>query len=347
MKNSVVFSFIFTLAACSFVLGQEFPQMQRSIERRNRAIRADEERQRRKDEETGRPAAISKPKPAIMNVDVQIVLSRSDHKTFAEAKVNAINRVTDGEPLWLYAKFNGKLGDYVFAAPDSEDPARMKYMLFTEIGPQGDITSLNQYLLQFTKEDLSSTEIKINLAPGLPGRNRSIPLFLSTAGNAKRGVWHNEFRIANSTAVPLGANDYLAKSAVILDFSGGLAKYRKMFSDYDSVMLRGAPDSAKIPTPGTFFSETVKTDVLAKLNAEGIKPIKFFFSGDDWSEYARSTFIMRKERKIFATYTYQKAKECLYGVAEVVQTFDNTTSKFGNSVVTLKKDFPIQCAELN
>lgn len=345
MKNSVVFSFIFTLAACSFVLGQEFPQMQRSIERRNRAIRADEERQRRRNEEAGQPAA-SKPKAAVMNVDVQVVLSRADHKTFAEAKAASISRVTDGEPLWLYVKFNGKLGDYVLTQPDPEEPAKTRYVLFTEIGPQGDVTALNQYLLQFTKEDLSSTELKINLAPGLHGRNKSVPVFLSTAKNARRGVWHNEFRIANSPAIPRGANDFLAKSAVFLDFSGGLAKYPKMSADYESIVLRGTPDTAKMPIAGTFFSAPVKAEVLEKLKAEGVTPVKFYFSGDIWSEYAGSTFNMNRERKVFATYTYQQAKECLYGVAEVVQRYDNTISKFGTSEITLKKK-PIQCAELN
>ncbi len=114
------------------------------IERRNRAIRADEERQRRRNEEAGQPAA-SKPKAAVMNVDVQVVLSRADHKTFAEAKAASISRVTDGEPLWLYVKFNGKLGDYVLTQPDPEEPAKTRYVLFTEIGPQGDVTALNHF----------------------------------------------------------------------------------------------------------------------------------------------------------------------------------------------------------
>jgi hypothetical protein len=47
--------------------------------------------------------------------------------------------------------------------------------MYAEIGPHGDVTSLSQYVIQFTKEDLALTELKIGLAPALFGRtNRSL-----------------------------------------------------------------------------------------------------------------------------------------------------------------------------
>ncbi|MEO7675005.1 MAG: hypothetical protein ABIU09_13115, partial [Pyrinomonadaceae bacterium] len=69
-------------------------------------IRAAEERELRK-QEAGKAAAVSGSKAAVMNVDVRIAFSRIEYKTFAEAQANAVNRIADGDPLWLNIKFNG------------------------------------------------------------------------------------------------------------------------------------------------------------------------------------------------------------------------------------------------
>lgn len=327
----------------------QIQQADRARERKERIIRAAEERDRQK-EDAGKVPAAPKPRSAVMNVDVRIVLSRTEYKTFTEAQANAVNRIADGEPLWLNIKFNGKLGDYVFAQPDKEEPGKLRYVLFTEIGPLGDVTALTQFTLQFSAAELSANELRINLAPGIYGKNRSIPILLKTADNARPGVWQNEFRIANSPAVPRGPNDFVAKSAVVLDLSGSHTKYRQMWAEYNSIMLRGTADVLKMPFPGPFFSEAVKNEVEAKLTASGIIPSKFYFSGDDWGEVASSafslqdpTFSSKKERRIFATYSYKKFGACLYGVAEVTQAYDDSASKFLTSTIDLTNDFPIDC----
>ena len=316
-------------------------------------IRAEQDRERQK-EEPGKASTATKSKAAVMNIDVRIVLSRIEYKTFAEAQANAISRVADGEPLWLNIKFNGKLGDYVFAQPDSEDPGKLRYVLFTEIGPQGDVTALTQFTLQFSAAELSATELKINLAPGIFGKNKSIPVLLKTVDNARPGVWRNELRIANSAATPRGPNDFLAKSAVVLDLSGNHTKYRQMWAEYDSIILRGTPDTLKMPIPGPFFNDAVKKDVEVKLSASGIVPAKFYFCSDDWGEIPTSAYSLqdptlpsKRERRIFATYTYQKFGSCLYGVAEITQAFDEPSSKFLTSAIDLTNDFPIACTLLN
>ena len=160
-----------------------------------RLIREAAERDRRNVLE--RLAAIPRPKAATMNVDVRAVFSRNEHNTFAEAQADAIDRIADGDPVWLYIKFNGKLGDYVYAEPNNEEPGKLRYMLFTEVGPQGDVTALAQYALRFSPSDLSATELRINLAPGVLGPARSIPVLLKTADGASPGVWPTEFRISN------------------------------------------------------------------------------------------------------------------------------------------------------
>ncbi|MEJ7848086.1 MAG: hypothetical protein WKF92_08370 [Pyrinomonadaceae bacterium] len=347
MKKAVLIGFL-TLLVTSFPAFGQFEQRRRSRERIDRMVKATEEREAAVKAGTRGETGLPAPKPAVTNVDVQAVLSVKDMKTFAEAKLSPVSRVTDGAPLWLYVKFKGKLGDYVSTVPNKDEPGKLKYLLYAEVGPQGDVTALNQYVLQFTKEELAATELKINLAPGLFGRNKSMPIFLTTAASVKPGVWNNEFRLANSAGLPRSAAANLTKTNIALDFAAGLEKYRRMEGEYDSIILRGSPDLTKMPVPGTFFSEPLKSEINAKLKAEGILPAKFYFSGDDWmTSTSGSMMAMKQTRQVFASYAYQKGEACFYGVAEVVQTYSSFNSKFGESAITLTNDLPITCAALN
>jgi hypothetical protein len=336
-------------------LQAQIQQAERARERRGALIRAGEERRERERQAEGvaGAAGASKARAAVMNVDVKAVFTRNEYKTFAEAQSNAVNRIADGDPLWLNIKFNGKLGDYVFALPDNEEPGKYRYVLYTEIGPQGDVTALTRFALRFAEADLSAGELKINLAPGIFGRNRSIPVLLKTADGARPGVWNNEFRITNSPSITRPPNDFLVKSPVVLDLSRTHTKYRQMWAEYDSVQLRGSPDVLKMPVAGSFFSAAIKKEVVDKLKTSAIIPAKFYFSGDDWGEIAGSVFSLqdpafsaKKERRIFAAYTYEKFGSCLYGIAAVTQGYDEEASKFLTTSVDLTNDFPIHCGQL-
>ena len=318
--------------------------MDRQKQRMDRLIQAEQEREHdRRLEEEGR---LPTPRPAVMNVDVQIALAKAELKTFAEAKAAEVKKIVDGEPLWLYVKFKTKLGDYVLTTRNPEDREKLRYTLYAEVGPRGDITALHQYSILFAKEDLALNEIKINLAPGMFGRNRSIPVFLMTSGGAKTGVWNNEFRLTNTVAMPRALTDNLASSPVTLDFSGGTSKYKKMNSEYDSIILRGTTDVAKMPVAGSYFSEALSGALTARLAADEIKPLKIYFSGDDWQEFASFGPPMTRSRKMFATFAYRRGETCFYGVAELIQAFDFMQSKYGDPEIKLQKDLPAQCAEL-
>ena len=342
VKTVLIIGLILVATGVS-AIGQ-FPQSRRVRERLDQSIRASEETEHdRRLEETN---ALPVPKKAVMNVDVQMVLSKNDHKTFAEAKAAEARKAVDGEPLWMYLKFKGKLGDYVLTTRNPEDPEKLRYTLFAEIAPRGDVTALHQVTLQFAKEDLPATELKFNLAPGLFGRNKSIPIYLMTSGSAKTGVWNNEVRVTNTLAMPRGLTDNLASTPVTLELSGGSVKYRKMDTEYDSLVLRGTTDVTKMPFPGTFFNEDLKTRVITRLAADNIKPVKVYFSGDDWQEYSSFGVTMKKYRKIFATFTYREAETCFYGVAEIIENYDFLNSKYGEGEIKLQKNIAVPCAEI-
>jgi hypothetical protein len=325
----------------------QIERAERARQRIEQLRRAEDDRNRQRREELDRLSAIPKPRAAVMNVNVQTVLTKSEYKTFAEAKPNAVTRVSDGDELWFYAKFNSRLGDYVLTVEDAEDPTSRRYLLYVEIGPKDDVTTLNQYVLEFKKEDLAAQELKINLAPGLQGRNKSIPVFLMMTSAGKPGLWQNEIRLTNTITFPRSLTDNLAKSTVTLDLAGGPDKYRAMEDAYDSIALRGTTDVSRMPAPGSFYDEGLKGQIVAKLSSVGIIPARLYFSGDNWMEYASFSPAIRKSRKVFATFTYRKAETCFYGVATTVQDFEAMKSAFGESVITLQKDTPLPCAQLN
>lgn len=344
MKKAVVLVFLLIVSGVIPGYGQ-IEQRRRQREKMQRAVQA--ERDRINASRGEQMTAIPKPKAAVMNVDVQVALAKTEHNSFAEAKPKAVNRISDGDVLWLYIKFNGKLGDYVMTSRDPENPGSLHYRLYAEIGPQGDISALSRIPMKFTKEDLELKELKINLAPGLHGRNRSIPVFLDTAGNGKPGLWNNEFRLTNTPAIPRSLDDNLAKMPIVLDFTRGTDRYRQMETEYDSIVLRGSTDARKMPIPGRFVNDDLKSRIVTNIRFEGIKPVRVYFSGDAWAENASFGVGSHRSRKIFATYTYQKGKSCFYGLAAVEEPYDFVHSKFGEAEIKLQNDFPIPCTDLN
>ena len=346
MRRSVFLFFVIVMFGSISAVAQ-IEQVERARERMERAVRADEARRRNQPENANDPSALPKPKPAVMNVNVQTVLTKSEYKSFAEAKPNAIAQVADGDPLWLYVKFNGKLGDYVLTLPDPERANEARYLLYAEVGPQNDVTTLNQYVIEFKKEDLAAQELKINLAPGLQGRNKAIPVFLVTSASGRPGTWHNEIRLTNNTAFPRALTDNLAKSPLTVEFPGGPVKYRGMESVFDSIAIRGTADISRIPAAGSFFDEKLKTEITAELRNENIAPARLYFAGDGWAESASFSPEAKRSRKMYAVFTYKRGESCFYGTAQAVQIFDAMKSAFGETAITLQKDLLIPCAQLN
>jgi hypothetical protein len=86
--------------------------------------------------------------------------------------------------------------------------------------------------------------------------------------------------------------------------------------------------------------------IIARLAAESIRQQKLYFSGDDWQEFASFGPPPMKTKRVFATFTYQKNESCFYGVAEVVETYNFSESKYGAPEVKLQKDLPVPCTDL-
>ena len=340
MKHTAILLLLLTTLA-SAAFGQ-FPQMRTVEERTNQKTeqinRAEAERRQL---EAGEKGSLPAFYPAVMNVDVQLALTKLEYKNFAEAKPNFAAQIADGDSAWLFVKFNGKLQKYVYTLRNLDGTER--YLIFVEYGPQGDSTAKSHSILEFRKDELSATELKFSLSPGKAGNNNSLAIFIKNVAASKPGRWNNELRFTNNPNFPRGINDYLAKTAFVADFTKGFTKYPKMLATFDSMVLRDSTDVTNLPVEGKFDETLVRTALVQKIAGEGIAPSRVYFSGDNWLEYSDLSTSQRQFRVITGIFQYQKNGACIYGTATIIQPYNVMDERYGESNITLKKDLPTTC----
>jgi hypothetical protein len=335
----LVFCLFLISSAAIGIFAQDFPQMRQMEERRREMVKADEEEHNQGKTPAKAPAS---PRP-VTNVDVQMVLTRNEYKSFAEAKPNAVSTFADGDPAWLYVKFNGKLERYVRRLPDGNGGERC--VLFFEYGPAGDITAKSHETVEFSKAELGQSELKFSLSPGRAGHNKALAIYIKNVAVSKPGLWHNELRLTDSNGFPRSQTDYLAKTAFNSDFGKGVSKYPLARTAFQSMVLRDNTDEAKLPIAGHFDDNAARTDLAIRLSAESITPVKVYFADDFWSEYSDNPTSVRQFRTATATFLYRSGAACMYGTADITQEFQPMDNRFGPSKITLKKDLPVACTE--
>jgi len=343
VKNIALLSII--LFALTFVAQAQIRQAQgrtvdeRTQEKTEQVDRTERELRQLEESKNGTPAEV---KPAVMNVDVQMALTKLEYKNFAEAKPNTVKEITDGDNLWLYVKFNGKLDRYVYRL--NEENALERYVLFVEYGPEGDTMAKGHQIIEFRKDELNLTELKMSLSPGKAGNNKSLAIFIRNIATSKPGRWSNELRITNNPGFPRGFNDYLAKAAFACDFTRGFTKYPKMTKPFESMVLRDTLDETKLPIEGRFDDAAVRSAISDRLAAEKITATRVYFSGDNWLEYSTLPMTQRQYRTVTGVVQYQTGAKCLYGIAEILQTYDQSNNRYGNTIIAFTKDLPTPCA---
>jgi hypothetical protein len=346
MKKHILFGFLLLIAAvgCSPVFGQ-FEALNKVKNKAREAVKKQTSEDASPEPGNDRVPGSARIGKTAVDTGLEIVLTKREYKSFDEAKTSSVSRVSDGEPLWLYLKFKDSLAKYAYKNPYADAEGNINYFLYVEIGARGkDGEVYANDVLIFKKEELSQNELKIALAPGRAGRNKSLSMFLEAVGGGDAGVWDNEIRISNVPAAPRSAKDYLARATVTADVSDGIARYRKMKSEYAQTVARGAAEENKLPAPGRYSNDQLKTEILNMLKSEGIVPVKFYFSSDEWVEYTENN--VKQNRKVYAAYTYKNGGECLYGIAEVVQDYSYVSAGYGAANIYLRKDSPILCAGL-
>jgi len=336
--------FLFTIATMSEVVSAQNEQMDRFRQRREQAIKAADDREKGK---TGGAAPASgAAKVPVINVDVQMVLTRNEYPNFAAAKPNPAAKILDGESLWMYVRFSGKLANYV-GEPETGEDGQPRYRLYAEIGPTGDITALNRYVMIFREEDLGLTELKINLSPGLKGRNASIPLVLDRAGASNPGVWQNEIRLSNTTAEPRPITMNLASAPLTFELTKGPAGYKRIQAGYETVLVYGGTAAGAKPSSGRFESDRVKEEVATELKKRSMEVTELRFISDDWMDSFTSTPTRSRSRSVLALISYASEGKCFEGVARIRESFDDAAGQFGSASTEVKDSKPIACSVSN
>jgi hypothetical protein len=340
-KVAIVVVFAFAVVSLTNDVSAQNEQMERFKQRREQAIKAASDR-----EKGVTNADKSAAKLPVINVDVQMVLTRLEYPNFVAAKPNPAAKILDGESLWMYVKFNGKLANYV-GEPENGEDGNPRYRLYAEIGPKGDITALNRYVLVFREEDLTLTELKINLSPGLKGRNASMPLVLDRAGASNPGVWQNEIRLSNTTAEPRPITMNLASSPVTFELTKGATGYKKIQSAYDNVLVYGTVAAGAKPAAGKFESDRVRQEVKTELKTRSQDLINLHFVSDDWMETFASTPQRSRSRSVLALISFSNEGKCYEGVARIRESFDEPTGKFGPTFTDVKDAKTVPCTTSN
>lgn len=325
---------IFVLGIFSGAALAQFPQMQKGRERLDESERASAAAK------DGPPAPA--PFRAKMNVDVQMLFANQDVKTFAEAKLLAVTRIADGDPLWMYLKFNGLLGKYVLRSVDENGASRN--LLVMEVSQPGDIFAKYHYILSFTDAELALGEIKVALTSGIPGRNRSLPILLRVLAAAKPAANAYELRVTNSFGFPRASTDYLTKLTLTADLTKSANRYPQLLSDYDPTVLRGTIDKSKLPIEGKFDDAGIRARLMSELGNSGVEPAKLYFAADDWLEFSTDQMNVFQQRSVTAAFTYSRDGRCYYGTAEITQPFDAMTNRYGSSTFKIERDLPTPCA---
>lgn len=341
VKHLAILSFAF-FAFVSVANGQIRQAEGKTVEERSqqKALEIERTEQERRRIEAEQGVATADVKPAVMNVDVQMALTKLEYKNFAEAKPNISKEITDGDNLWLYVKFNGKLERYVYRL---QEDLGERYVLFVEYGPEGDTTAKSHQVIEFRKDELNLTELKMSLSPGRAGNNRALAIFSKNVSASKPGRWSNELRITNKPGLPRGINDYLAKVAFVCDFTRGFTKYPKMTATFESMVLRDTLDESKLPIAGTFDDQSVLIAINERLAAEKITPTRIYFAGDNWLEYSDLPTSQRQFRTVTGVVQYQAGAKCLYGTATVLQVYNQAENRYGNSIIAFRKDILTTC----
>src|SRR5215218_11463474 len=89
---SAAFLSLLVIATSSLTAHSQIERIRRSERRMNESVRAEEEKERKRNEELY-GESLPTPRPAVKNVDVQGVLSTQEAKSFAEALLRPATRV--------------------------------------------------------------------------------------------------------------------------------------------------------------------------------------------------------------------------------------------------------------
>lgn len=268
----------------------------------------------------------------------EIIYTNKEYSTFEQALPHKITEVKDGDPLWMYLRFPGPMINYIPAdlSAGIDENGFEVYSFRVGMGPEDASDIWNIWPFYFQKKDLSASEIKINLAPGIAGKNKSANSFLHTVGKGRAGIWKN------AMLVYVKYGEYLAVGPLTCNVENGITKYKKMSSEWFEKTNVGTAEENVLPEPQSFSDNSIRQLCLNKIRAKEIKPSKFYFTSKDWSEVFDGNN-RKVARVVNAAFTYTLGNECMFGTLEIRQPYSSLTARYGESELKMQSGFPYLC----
>lgn len=282
----------------------------------------------------------------------QMVFTNKEYPSFDAAKPNAINKVADGEELWMYVKLPKPLKAYAFIDDVSRQsqPTAPYYIMYA-LGPANDFeTEYNTEQINFKAEELDATELKVNLAPGHAGRHLSSNIFLGVVAGGSPGVWENSIRVYAPTnereETDFGSRpkkNVLAVAPIIADVANGISKYQKQKNDYIYAVSKGVAGENKLEQEGRFVDNEIKAMMMKALANKNITPVKFYFTSDDWTIQSNWSTGQPEWLSVFAQAIYKKNGKCYFANVGVSRKYIPLLDQWGELSTVVNPDFPIEC----
>lgn len=292
-----------------------------------------------------------------MSSNGNIIYTNKEYKNYAEASSNSITEVKDGDELWMYVKLDKPLSNYIdiHKFTDGDGNLIELHSFQIVIGPKGETypefaeqkiyvnsgknidKDESRKSAHFTRLDVdpsTTTEFKLILSKYL--RRKSTSIFLKAVGGGSAGKWDNEIRLVHKNKSITFAN-----GPIMCNVEDGIAKYRKLWKEYETVIDKGDVADNTLPPTGKFTDAKLKVKILEKLKAHKGLPQSLNFTFDDWQVVGEDN---GKSRKMYAYALYKQNGKCSYTMVEVTQimtVFQSTWSE--PEIHFYKEDSPIEC----
>jgi hypothetical protein len=287
---------------------------------------------------------------------VEIIFTKEYYDNFDLAKPHAIHEVMDGDPLWLYAKLEQPLKNYVYTQRVTANDGSVKTLRHFQlgIGPQGEESDYENIQIWVGNEHGESISGTCNIIPADYLEKKefllslttfkkylSTKLFIELVGSGDAGIWENEIRFYKGIIEAGADNPALGVGKITCNLENGVVKYRKMWNTFNEVLEKGSAEDNSLPNKGHFEDAALKNTIINDLKNHGLTFNKVYFV-TGWIDYNANTG--ERYRKAQAVYTYKKEGRCFFGFVYPTQYLNNLTGSWTPIKLEYEGNgFPITC----
>lgn len=262
-----------------------------------------------------------------------IVFTKAKYDNYSAAKSHSVNEIKDGDPLWMYVKFDKPVKNYAVFNEYAHDGK--PYSLTLGVGPKNDENrEFYKEEIGFSETDLSKNEIELNLAPGSFGKDKASRIILNTVAGSRAaaGVWENALRIYSYTK---GEKKVYGSEPITFNVPDGTRIYTKNNEYFPYILEKERVPANQMGGKG-YFAEAAVIDAMKKaIKAKGINFSNFKIGTNSWNEKGN-------KRHVYGNFFYNKDGKCYFGIVYADQK--KSGSSWGPTTTFVDPtSYPVEC----